>query len=332
MKRLLSLLLLCLAPAFAAKRKTLDIYFVDVEGGQATLMVTPAGESLLFDAGWPGFEGRDAKRIAEAAKHAGLQHLDYLVMTHYHTDHVGGVAPLAALLPVKTFVDHGENTETGRQADQFTASYQKAIGSARRLTVKPGDTIPLKDVKVQVVAARGVTIGNALPGAGKPNPLCEGYPRKQDDPSENGRSIAVLITFGKFRFVNLSDLTWNKELDLACPANKIGTADLFQTSHHGVDLSNPKPLVHALAPRVIVMNNGLRKGGSPSAWQILNSSPGLKDMYQLHLSQAGGKENNVPAERIANPEGDPGHYLLVQAEKNRKMAVTNARTGQAKEY
>jgi beta-lactamase superfamily II metal-dependent hydrolase len=332
MRPILALLVLCLVPAFAAQRKTLDIYFVDVEGGQATLLVTPAGESLLVDAGWPGNNNRDAERIIAAAKHAGLKQIDYLLMTHYHLDHVGGVAGLAALFPVKAIIDHGENTESGRQAAELSASYQKALAAARHVTVKAGDLLPLKGVRIEVLAARGVTVPAALPGAGKSNPLCAGEARKPDDASENARSVGVLVTFGKFRFLDLADLTWNKELELACPVNKIGTVDLYLTNHHGLDQSNPRSLVHAVAPRVAVMNNGLRKGGSPPAWQIISSAPGLQDLWQLHFSQAGGTANNVPPERIANPEGDPGHYILVAAEKNRKMTVTNSRTGQAKKY
>lgn len=319
--------------ASAAQKKTLDFYFIDTEGGQATLMVTPSGESLLVDAGWPGNDGRDAKRIIAAAQKAGVQQIDYLLVTHYHMDHVGGVAELTSRFPVKTLIDHGDNTETDKGGQNMTAIYKKGLESAKRLTVRPGDLIPLKNVRIEVVAARGVCIEKALSGAGKPNPLCGQEAKKADDPTENARSIGIVGTYGKFRFVDLGDLTWNKEFELACPTNKVGAIDLYLTTHHGMNMSGSKTIVHALHPRVAIMNNGAKKGGSPDAWRIVSSSPGLEDLWQLHFALAGGKDNNVPEERIANPDGpDAGHYLAVEASKNRSMKVTNSRTGFSKSY
>ncbi len=334
--RTLSLLLLAAlaaAPLPAAKND-LKITFIDTEGGQATLLVTPSGESLLIDAGWPGNNGRDSERIVAAAKKAGLTKIDYLLVTHYHLDHVGGVPELAAKFPIGTLIDHGANTETNRSAQTLEAGYQKVLATgAKRLTVKPGDKLPFKDIQVEVVSARGERITKSLKGGGQKNPLCGQEPRKADDNTENGRSIGVLITYGKFRFVDLGDLTWNKELDIACPEHMIGPVDLYLTTHHGFDASGPAAIVHGLRPRVAVMNNGAKKGGSPSVWKIVSSSPGLQDMWQLHFSIAGATEANVAEERIANLEEKcQGHNIEVEAAKNRNFTVTNTRNGAKKSY
>lgn len=316
-----------------AAPKTLDIYFVDVEGGQATLIVTPSKQSLLIDAGWPGFENRDAKRIAAAAKKAGIKKIDFLLTTHYHRDHVGGVPEIAAILPVVTFVDHGPIRETGKAADELFLAYRQVMEKAKRMTVKPGDTLPLKDVKVEVLSADGNLIAQARPGAGAPNPLCSSEKRKDDDPTENARSLGTFLTFGKFRFIDLGDLTWNKELELVCPTNKIGQVDVYLTTHHGMDISGPAAIVHALKPRVAIMNNGAKKGGSAPAWQAVHSSPGLEDFWQLHYAEAGGKENNAPDAFIANPvEDGSGGWIRVSAESSGAFTVYNSRNKYQKTY
>jgi beta-lactamase superfamily II metal-dependent hydrolase len=331
--RALALLLLAAGAACAA-RDTLDIHFIDTEGGQATLLVTPSGESLLIDAGFPGNDGRDANRIIAAARKAGLERIDWLLVTHYHLDHVGGVPDLARRFPVRAFIDHGSNTETGPRAGELERNYQAVLATgAKRLTVKPGDVLPLKDIRVEVVTARGQRIPKPLPAGGQSNPLCGEEERKAEDKSENGQSIGVVITFGKFRFVDLADLTWNFELDIACPEHFIGPVDLYLTTHHGMDLSGPKAIVHGMRPRVAVMNNGARKGGSRYAWRIVSASPGLEDLWQLHYSIAGGADHNVAQERIANLE-EPcqGFGIDVQARRDGSFRVTNLRNGHSKEY
>lgn len=332
MRALVFLLVLC-CPAWAA-RDTLDIHFIDTEGGQATLLVTPSGESLLIDAGFPGYEDRDANRIIAAARKAGLRHIDWLLVTHYHLDHVGGVPGLARRFPVRAFIDHGSNTESGPRAEELERHYQAVLATgARRLTVKPGDVLPLKDIRVEVITARGQRIPRPLPSGGQKNPLCGEEERKAEDRSENGQSIGVLISFGEFRFADLADLTWNFELDLACPEHFIGPVDLYLTTHHGMDLSGPKAIVHGMRPRVAIMNNGARKGGSRYAWRIVNTSPGLEDMWQLHYSIAGGADHNVPEERIANMEEQcQGFGIEVQARRNGDFRVINLRNGHAKSY
>jgi beta-lactamase superfamily II metal-dependent hydrolase len=327
------LLLLALGVTVSAAEKTLDIYFIDVEGGQATLLVTPDKQSMLIDTGWPGFEDRDADRIIKAAKKADLKKIDYLLITHYHRDHVGGITQLVSKMPVGTFIDHGPNRESGDAANQLMEAYLKATASGKRMIVKPGDRIPLKGADVMVVTADGNAIESPLPGAGQQNPLCSAAAKKSDDPSENARSLGVLVTYGKFRFVDLGDLTWNKELELACPVNKIGAVDLYVTTHHGMDISGPDTLVHALRPRVAVMNNGSRKGGSPAAWKVVKSSPGLEDLWQLHFANAGGQEHNVSNVFLAdlNDVGE-GNYIKVAAAKNGAMNVWNSRNKYTKTY
>jgi len=318
--------------AFGA-RNTLDVYFVDVEGGQATLFVTPARESLLVDAGWPGFENRDAIRIEEAMKKAGVKQIDYFWMTHYHRDHVGGAAQLAARVPIKTFVDHGENVETGKGADEMNEIYKSAMAKGKRLTLKPGDKLPLKGVDVITVAGNGQKITKALPGGGQQNPFCSTSEQRKPDPSENAHSLGFVMTFGKFKIVDLGDLTWNKELELVCPTNLLGTVDVYLTTHHGMDMSGPAQIVHALAPRVAIMNNGAKKGGAVPAWRVVKSSPGLEDFWQVHHSVAGGAEHNTAADQIANLEENcTGHGLMLSANKNGGFEVTNLRNGFKKAY
>jgi competence protein ComEC len=317
----------------AAPRKTLDFYFIDVEGGQATLIVTPAGESLLVDAGWPGYNGRDAGRIIDAAKHAGLKQIDYLMVTHYHLDHVGGVPDLMERFPVKNLVDHGDNVEKDKDALALTARYLKAAEGAHRMIVKAGDTIPLRGVTVTVIESGGVKVAKTLPGGGTASALCGKEEKKADDPSENARSNGILVQFGDFRFIDMGDLTWNKEIQFACPASPVGKVDLYLTNHHGMDQSNSKTLVDSLAPRVAIMNNGARKGASPSAWQIVSSAPGLEDLWQLHYAVAGGAGANVAADQIANPdEKCEGKWIEVSATENREITVRNSRNGFSKTY
>lgn len=329
----LALSMLAASLTLPAAEKTLDIYFIDVEGGQATLLVTPEKQSMLIDTGWPGFGDRDADRIVRVAKKAGVKKIDYLLITHYHRDHVGGITQLLSKMTVNTFVDHGPNRETGAAADQLMESYTKAASSGQRSSVKPGDHLPLKGADVLVLTADGNVIDKPAPGGGQANPLCANTEKKADDPSENARSLGVLVTFGNFKFIDIGDLTWNKELELACPANKVGPVDLYVTTHHGMDASGPAALVHALRPRVAIMNNGSRKGGSPSAWQIVKNSPGLEDLWQLHFANAGGQDHNVSNAFLADlNETGEGNYIKVSAAKSGAMTVWNSRNKHSKTY
>lgn len=330
----LSLTLFCGGALPAQSQDTLKLYFVDVEGGQATLIVTPQGQSLLIDAGWPGHDGRDAKRIIAAAQSAGVKQIDYLLVTHYHLDHVGGVADLASRFPVKTLVDHGTNVETDPGAKKLNEAYQQVLAKGtQRLTVKPGDKLPIEGITVTVVTAAGKHLERALPEGGRTNSACGEEQPRPNDPSENAQSVGVVIGYGKFRFVDMGDLTWNKELEISCPTHQIGPVDLYLTSHHGLDQSGSKALVYGLHPRVAIMNNGAKKGGSPAAWKIVSSSPQLEDLWQLHTALAGGTETNVNEQKIANvDEQCQGYGIVVTAKQNREFTVTNQRNQFSKTY
>ncbi len=334
-KAMSTFLLVLTAALSAAHAADLQIYFVDVEGGQATLIVSPSGQSMLVDAGWPGFNGRDSGRIAAAAKQAGLVRIDYLVVTHHHLDHVGGVPELAAKIPVATFVDHGPNTETDPDGRKLSQAYAKVLAGAQHLVVKPGDRIPLPGVDVEVVAAGGATISATLGGGqAAANAACAESKPQAADPSENAQSVAFLLNYGKFRFADFGDLTWNKELALVCPANLLGTVDAYLVTHHGMDISNSPAIVQALHPRVAIMNNGAKKGGSPKTFDTLRKSPGFEDLWQVHYSLTGGKERNTDESLIANPsaDADQGRWLKLTAEADGSFTVTNSRNSFSKTY
>jgi beta-lactamase superfamily II metal-dependent hydrolase len=339
-----ALLLMLRAPE-AQQRDTLDIYFVDVEGGQATLFVSPSGQSMLVDTGFPG--ERDPLRIVEAAAAAGVKQIDYLVTTHYHSDHVGGVAELAPRLPIRTFVDHGANVEApppGGRGLGTEARYQAYLpvrDKGRHLQVAPGDRVPIEGLDVRVVSSGAKVIAAPLegaPGAGAANARCPAFEAKDEAANpllagENAASVGTVVQFGQFRLVNLGDLTWNYEQRLACPQNLIGTVDVYLTTHHGQDISGLPILVHAMAPRVAVMNNGAKKGGAVATFQSLRQSPGLVDLWQLHNSAAaaaGG--HNAPEPFVANVDETTAHYIKITARRDGSFTVTNGRSGFQKQY
>jgi beta-lactamase superfamily II metal-dependent hydrolase len=316
----------------AQTAKPLDVYFIDVEGGQATLVVTPSGHSMLIDTGYPGFENRDANRILSVAKQAGLTRLDYLLITHYHNDHVGNAPTLASRIPIDTFVDHGETVETDDNAKALYASYLEARANNKHLQVTPGETIQMRDADVTIVTAGGAHVAQPLSSPAAPNPLCAAFTPKAPDASENARSVGSVISFGRFRMVDLGDLTWNKEQELACPGNLIGTVDVYLTTHHGLDQSGAPVLVHALRPRVAIMNNGPKKGGSAEAIRTVRSSPGLEDFWQLHYAVDAGKGVNMPDAMIANLDESTAHFLKLSAQRDGSFTVTNGRTNQTRRY
>jgi competence protein ComEC len=287
------------AGARPATGKTLDIYVSDVEGGKATLFVSPTGETVLMDSGNPG--PRDQERIAAVLAAAGVTSLDYMLTTHYHVDHIGGMTELAKTVPIKTFVDHGPTVEPKEQVNGFQAAYAELYGKARHLIVKAGDKLPIGGVDWRIVTSAGKAIKTPLPGAGKANPYCADFkPRENLRDPENGQSVGSVITYGKFKTIDLGDLLWDNEFDLMCPNNPIGSVDVYLVSHHGIDASGSSTLVHGLQPRVAVMQNGTRKGGTLQTATILNSSPGLEDIWQIHWSYNVGVEGNPPGLMIAN--------------------------------
>ena len=314
----------------------LRVYFIDVEGGQATLFVTPAGQSLLIDTGWPGNNGRDADRIVTAAKDAGLSRLDYVLITHFHDDHVGGVPQLAGRIPVGTFLDHGENRELDKgQTERGYAAYLKllATGQSKRMIVKAGEMLPITGITVTVISADGNLISKPLSGAGKPNSYCQRTETHAADQTENARSLGVEVRFGKLRLLDLGDLTWDKEMQLMCPVDKLGRMDVYVVSHHGWLQSSSPALVNAIHARVAIMDNGAAKGGSIATFETLATAPGLEALWQLHFSEEGGAEHNAAAEYIANPKGtDAGSLLKLTAARDGSFEILNARTGKIKRY
>jgi beta-lactamase superfamily II metal-dependent hydrolase len=345
----------------AQTRTTLDIYLVDVEGGNATLLVAPSGDSLLIDSGNGGAGAmRDAERILAAAKDARLTQIDHLITTHYHGDHYGAMSEVASRIPIKDFIDHGPNVQPSPAADEFLQKvYPQLYAKSTHTIAKAGDTIALKGLDARVVASAGQMIGKPLPGAGGKNPYCATYKPKDPDPGENAQSVGTHITFGRFKTVHLGDLTWNKESDLMCPVNRLGIVDLFIVSHHGQAISNSEVLMHALAPRVAIMNNGTRKGGQPEAMKVMFSSPGLEDLWQIHFSLLSGQEYTVPGMFIANGVDDqpaalpiaatpaptpgpgatpppahngPAYWIKVSAREDGSFTVTNTRNGFSKTY
>jgi len=339
MKRFLAAALLMATPlAFAQSNQKksggLKVYFADVEGGQATLFVPPSGENMLVDAGWPGTANAD--KIIALCKLAGVQKIDNLLITHYHTDHVGGVPDVSARIPVGRFIDHGVNREDN---DKATVSgwqaYQSLLakGHYAHLTVKPGQVLPITGMHVEVVSADGNVIRKPLAGAGAANAACAASPLKPAENTENDRSVGTIITFGKLRIADLGDLTWNKERMLMCPNNKLGKVDVYIVSHHGFNRSSSPALVNAIDPRVSIMDNGATKGAEADAWTIVDHSPGLKDLWQLHTAIHTDAAHNVSESHIANlPGPDANHYLLLTGHRDASFSVTNSRTSQTVDY
>ncbi len=249
--------------AFAQGGKGLEVYFIDVEGGQATLLVSPSGESMLIDAGFPG--ERDGARIAAAAKDAGLSQIDYFLNTHFHGDHFGSIPDLVKRIPVRTFVDHGTIVETGERSVAAFKTYTDVRDRGKHLVVKAGDKVPIKGLDVQVAIAGGVPVRSPLAGGGQPNPLCGDVAAQPVDATEDASSVGTVISLGKFRMIDLGDLTWNKERELACPVNLVGQVDLYVSTRHGLNGAGLPALVHGLRPRVAVINNGPQEGGVPRA-------------------------------------------------------------------
>jgi beta-lactamase superfamily II metal-dependent hydrolase len=375
-----SVLVMFQGTAYMQGRKTLDVYEIDVEGGQSTLFVSPSGESLLVDAGSPG--ERDAGRIVDTAKQAGLTQLDYLLVTHYDGDHVGGVKDVSDRITVKNFVDYGTRLKppaapapTEQQQanqDRATAAYLDVVARGNHILVKPGDTLPIKGLDVQIVSGAQHVITKPLPGAGAPNPLCRDYVGHPVDTTENINSLGLVIgAFGRFRMLDLGDLTWNLEHDLACPNNLIGTIDVYLTTHHGLARSGAPALVEAIAPRAVLINNGPRKGSSVETWDTLRKTKSVQDIWELHYSverpasanfeekaDPGGPGFNSPEDFIANlepatppaapvapspaagapgrgtpvPAHSPAYFLKVSVQPDGSFSVTNSRNGFSKKY
>lgn len=363
MRTATSLLVVTLAGVFVGAQPSqpdsLRIYVVDVEGGNATLFVAPSNESVLIDSGNPGAAApRDADRIMAAVRDAGLEQIDHLITTHWHGDHFGAMSELASRIPIRHFVDHGPTIQPQPLSTEFLKETYPALYSKAKHTVaQPGDRIAVSGLDWRIVSSGGTVIRTPLPGGGKTNPHCAGFKPQEADATENAQSVGSVITFGVFRVIHLGDLTWNKEFELMCPNNPIGTVDLSIVSHHGQPVSNSEVLVHAIQARVAILNNGTRKGGQPSAMKIIHSAPRLEDLWQMHFSLLSGQEYTAPGLFIANlvddqpaampiealvppPAGSgappvhngPAFFFKVVAQRDGSFTVTNARNGFGKLY
>ena len=317
----------------AAPAKPLELYWVDVEGGAATLIVTPAGESVLIDSGFPG--ERDAGRIFKVATEvAGLKDIDHLLTTHYHADHFGGAATLATLIPIRHVHDNGLFKEGWEKPSKEYLTFK----AETRTVLSPGDELALAQragprLRIRCIAARQTFIDP--PPDATTNEDCSAARRQRPDYTDNANSLVLLLTFGDFRFYDGGDLTWNNELKLVCPVKLVPPVDVFQVTHHGQDTSNPPELVAALSPTVAVMNNGPRKGGKPKTMAILKAQPSIQAIYQLHRNVQPGEESaNTSDELTANiPEACQGNYVKMSvAPDGRTYTISIPATGQARTF
>jgi competence protein ComEC len=343
---LLFALAIVLVPLRILAAKNLDIWFIDVEGGQSTLIVTPAGESLLIDAGYspnnrrgggakfPG--GRDAGRIMAVLEEAGVSRIDYLLITHFHPDHAGGVPLLAEKVPIGTFIDYDHPLGTPLGPDRLTAvafrEYAPVRAKGNHIIARAGDRLPLKSVDAEIVSAGGTLIQKPLRGGGQTNSACRNLEDYPEDGTENYRSIGVVFTFGRFRFFNPGDLSGNTLTRVACPKNLIGPVSAYLISHHG-NYDTAVPSVYAaLRPRAVIMNNGVDQGGHPDAFRTVHAFPAI-DVWQLHRSQNDGVEN-APDQFIANSDaGEVTSYALrMTASDTGDFSIANPRTGFSKAY
>lgn len=338
-----------------AQEQPLKIIAIDVEGGTATLVITPQGKSILFDAGWPPGMGitrpaagvaapvaptpGSTERIVGTAKLMGLKRIDYLVTTHYHLDHVGGVPNLVKSFPIGTFVDHGDNREIqSRQASGpgspviWYKNYLEAVGSKPRRVMKAGDKLRVDDLVLTAVDSDW-KFTKPLPGAGKANPACaDAKPHDENDEIENRHSLGVIATYGKARVLLLSDQVWNIENQTVCPIDLIGKIDLAFVNNHGSDSSTSPVYLRTIKPTVMVMSNGAQKGAGSETLKTLHTFPDM-DVWQVHFATR-SPELNYPADQIANIAVLPNenNALHINVLKSGAITLINARNGYSKTY
>ncbi|HEY0265692.1 MAG TPA: MBL fold metallo-hydrolase [Rhizomicrobium sp.] len=349
---------LLLAGPAAAKDGALQMVSIDVEGGGGTLFVTPDGKSLLIDTGNPEVskvtgDHPSSARIQAAANALGVRKIDYLITTHYHSDHIGGLEGLLARMPVGTFIDHGPNRETtastqpgSPQIDlknpppgSTAAGYSKyieLIGKHPHRVVKAGDVLHVGGLTVTIVMADAKPLAKPLPGAGESNPACAGMEGMANNGGEeNARSTASVIRWGKTRIAAFGDLTWDREKDLFCPVDKVGKVDVYIATHHSTALSGSPAAVNSLAPIVAIAGNGARKGADPERMKTIENSPRIQGVWQLHASTA-NPQANVDPQMIANLDGDQtrdkAYNLRLRIKKDGDVTVINERNGFNKTY
>lgn len=332
--------LLSLLAASLHGARNLNIYIIDVEGGKAVLFISPSGQSMLFDAGWPTPSNASLSndRILEAMRAAGIKRIDLAVISHFDVDHLGDVPGLASKVPIGHLFDHGaiQSTEAGTAlALARFAPYKTIREKIGYTTVNPGDKIPMKGIEVQVLSAAGKLITKPLPHAGAVNPLCESYKQAEVLASdvEDDQSIGLLIAYGRFRMLDLADLEAHASHELVCPNNLIGNVDVYNVNVHGQFKGIAPELVGALQAPVMIQANGPRKGADARTWPILRATPGLKDIWQLHYSLNAGFNANPPDSFVANPQGDDGFkWIKISAARDGSFTVTNSRNGFSKRY
>ena len=313
---------------------TLEVHWIDTEGGAATLFVTPGGSIVLVDTGFPG--DRDADRIAKVVQDdLGRDGIDLCIITHYHLDHVGGVPDLAARVPIAAFWDHGDSVEAGGGEGQDLWESYLAVADGKRTVVMPGEVHDVDGLEISIVSSARNVLAAALPGAGSDNPECDGANNMAVDYSENASSVGFVARFGSFEMLDLGDLTWSFEDELACPLQNVGTVDLYQTTHHGLAISGATQLVHALDPVVVVMNNGAHKGGESATFDRLAGIPSMPELWAQHRALDNDDAHNAAEERIANLEdggGDQGFAITAVIDSDGRITVTNERNGHTREY
>ena len=349
---LLPALLLVPSGVLDAQSRNLEMYWIDVEGGAATLIVSPSGESMLIDTGFE-VDDRDAKRIYAATQQAALKQIDYLVISHYHADHVGGLSALSKMIPIGSFFGRGDEIEPVNQ--KWLESY-KTASAGKRTIVKPGDRIPIKGLQALVVSSDQKLLATPLEGGG-PNPLCADAEQKAPAGPENQNMVGMLLTYGKFKLLALIDLDCEKEMELVCPVNKLGTVTVYQSSRHGsFDGAGAPAFLGAIRPQVAVINNGPRKGlgqvdntvksitpaGKKTApyerngYARLASIPGIEGIWQGHLSLLDKDPgHNTSENMIANLEDTAdckGHWIKASVEPSGRFTIMNGRNGFSKTY
>ena len=313
---------------------TLDIYWIDVEGGAATLVVTPQRQSILMDTGWSRPDARDAERIHAAMRDAGISEIDYLLLSHFHRDHVGGLAALTERVAVARIVDHGDSVEQAVPRGRAIWDEYVGLSRDRRRSVTPGDKLALERVELTFVASHRELVDSSEPRL--PNSLCAGAEMPSPDEGENGHSLGYLLSLGAFQFLNLGDLTPDREYALACPENRLGMVDMYQVPHHGGYGAIRPELTGALEPTVVVINNGPRKGGTPDSLRIVQSLAGIEDVWQSHRALADDAAYNTEESLIANlteEEDCTGHWIKATVQSDgRSWTMTNGRTGHSRNY
>jgi beta-lactamase superfamily II metal-dependent hydrolase/catechol 2,3-dioxygenase-like lactoylglutathione lyase family enzyme len=338
----LAALILAVGAIGGEAEKTLDIYFLDMVGGGSTLIVTPLGESVLIDTGSREPMHRDADRIYQACKDAGLKQIDYLITTHFHLDHFGALLELSKRIPIKSFYDKGVLPPADEQDSDWFRQLYPLYQQATKNSVKPlraGDDVPLINDpagKIPPIKLHCVASEKKIEGFdGDIDAAVEGFEIRKPDESDNARSIALVLTYGRFKFFAGGDITWNVEHHLAQPTNRIGKVDLYQVTHHGLDLSNNPVLLKALNPTVCVSMNGPRKGIEPNTFKAIKGLSSVKAIYQIHYNTQFGDAGNTGSEFIANPKESQkeGRYIKASIYPEKGIfTISIGRDGQAKSY